>query len=139
MEENVQISTKHLFDHFPNAESGRLYFERQRWNGRIVCAHCGADDKITARKGKRAGYYCCGSCKEEFSVRTNTIFERSHVPLHKWIHAIVLTVSMHHELSSTLLAAQIGVTQKTAWKMQARIRDALIDGGDDVELDLFSQ
>ena len=139
MNENLQTSTKSLFDLFPNAESARLYFERLRWNGRIVCPHCSADDKITARKGNRIGYYCCGSCKEEFSVRTHTIFERSHVPFHKWIYAIALTDAVQSDISSTLLADQIGVTQKTAWKMQAKIREALNYGSNKDALDLFSQ
>ena len=52
-----------------------------------------SSDKITARKGKRLGYYRCRSCDEEFTVRTSTIFERSHVPLHKWIYAMYLVVT----------------------------------------------
>lgn len=127
----LKSSVQELFNQFPNAESARKYFERLRWNGSVVCPHCSADTQITARKGKRAGYYCCGACKEEFSVRTNSIFEHSRIPLHKWIYAIYLTVSSRHGISSTLLSKQIGVTQKTAWNMQARIREAHGDSTED--------
>ena len=139
MNEKLQISTTRLLDLFPDAESARVYFERQRWNGQIECPHCSASEKITARKGKRIGYYCCGTCKAEFSVRTNTIFERSHVPLQKWIYAIALTDLVHSEISSTLLADQIGVTQKTAWKMLSKVREVLNRDSNKDEMDLFSQ
>ena len=72
---------------FPDVETARVYLEERRWGGNVVCPHCD-DDQITTRRGKRLGYYRCRECKVEFTVRTGTIFERSHVPLHKWIYAI---------------------------------------------------
>ena len=97
----------------------------------MVCPHCGCDSRISARKGKRTGYYRCGECKEEFTVRTKTIFERSHVPLNKWLYAMYLTVTARKGISSLQLSKQIGVTQKTAWFMQQRLREACgkDDGG----------
>ena len=76
------ISTFQLFQLYPDAESARQYFEQRRWDGHVVCPHCGGDEKISARTGKRVGYYRCRDCAQEFTVRTKTIFERSHVPLH---------------------------------------------------------
>lgn len=127
MNDYLRKCSHDLITRFPDAESARVYFERLRWNSQIVCPHCSSDKQITARKGKRAGYYCCGACKEEFSVRTNTIFERSHVPLHKWIYAIYLTISLHNGISTTQLSRQISVTQKTAWNMKARILESFGD------------
>ncbi len=75
---------------YPDADSGRLYFEEMRWgpgNRDIACPCCGGTQKIGARTGKRTGYYRCGDCKEEFTVRTGTVFGRSHVPLNKWLYA----------------------------------------------------
>ncbi len=63
-------------------------------------------------------------------MRTGTIFERSSVPLHKWIYAIYMTVTERKGISSLQLSKQIGVTQKTAWFMQVRIREACGDGSD---------
>ena len=83
------ISTFELFKLFPDQEAARLYLERRRWNGTPVCPHCSCFGKITVRGGKRLGYYRCRDCGEEFTVRTKSIFERSHVPLHKWVYAMV--------------------------------------------------
>lgn len=123
MNDNLTISTFELFRKFPDAESARHYFEDQRWNGHIRCPHCGADS-ITRRGGKRTGEYRCRSCGEEFTVRTGTIFQRSHVPLHKWLYAMYLTVTARKGISSLQLSKEIGVTQKTAWFMQQRLREA---------------
>ena len=129
MNDHAIISTFQLFEMFPNAESARVYLEQRRWRGRPICPHCGGDTRITARKGRRVGYYVCGDCKGEFTVRTATIFERSHVPLHKWLFAMYLTVTARKGISSLQLSKEIGVTQKTAWFMQARLREAC---GDDI-------
>ena len=122
------ISTFDLFQLYPDAESARVYFERRRWNGHVVCPLCGCDEHISARGGKRIGYYRCRDCKGEFTVRTKTIFERSHVPLHKWLYAMYLVVTSRKGISSLQLSKEIGVTQKTAWFMLGRLREAC--GGD---------
>ncbi|MDE0241068.1 MAG: IS1595 family transposase [bacterium] len=112
---------------YPDAESARLYFERQRWgvgNADIACPHCGGCERISARGGKRLGYYRCGDCKEEFTVRTGTIFHRSHVPLDKWLYAMYIVVTARKGVSSLQLSKEIGVTQKTAWFMLQRLREA---------------
>jgi transposase-like protein len=126
MNDHVTVSTFELFQLFPDAETARLYLEKRRWNGHVVCPHCGGDTRITARGGKRLGYYRCRDCDNEFTVRTGTIFERSHVPLHKWIYAMYLTVTARKGISSMQLSKEIGVTQKTAWFMQHRIRQAFV-------------
>lgn len=122
------ISTFELFQLYPDAESARVYFERRRWHGHVVCPLCGCDEHISARGGKRVGYYRCRDCKGEFTVRTRTIFERSHVPLHKWLYSMYLVVTSRKGISSLQLSKEIGVTQKTAWFILQRLREAC--GGD---------
>jgi len=122
LNDGVTISLFQLFERFPDAESARVYLEAQRWNGQPVCPHCGGD-KITSRKGKRLGYHRCRGCTEEFTVRTGTIFERSHVKLHKWIWAIYLIVTARKGISSMQISKEISVTQKTAWFMLGRLRE----------------
>ena len=129
MKDNT-ISTFELFRLYPDAESARIYFERRRWHGHVVCPHCRKDEKISARGGTRIGYYRCGDCGAEFTVRTKTIFERSHVPLHKWLYAMYLVVTARKGISSLQLSKEIGVTQKTAWFMLGRLREAC---GDDID------
>ena len=135
MNDHLTISTYQLFQMYPDAESARLYFEGMRWgddNRNIDCPCCGGTEKIGARTGKRIGYYRCGNCKEEFTVRTGTIFGRSHVPLNKWLYAMYIVVTARKGVSSLQLSKEIGVTQKTAWFMLGRLREAC--GGDPAKL-----
>ena len=130
MNDHVTISTYQLFELFPDAEAARLYLEARRWNGKPVCPLCGGTDRVSPRGGKRVGYYQCGDCKGEFTVRTGSIFQRSHVPLHKWVYAMYLVITSRKGISSLQLSKEISVTQKTAWFMLGRLREACGDDGD---------
>lgn len=123
------ISTFELFQMFPDQESARTYFEARRWPDGATCPACGEAERIGTRKG---GFYRCNACLLDFTVRTGTIFERSKVPLHKWLYAMYLLVTARKGISSVQLHAQIGVTQKTAWFMLQRLREAC--GNDPSEL-----
>jgi transposase-like protein len=115
------ISTFQLFEMFPDQETARTYLEGRLWPNGPRCPTCGLGDRITVRKD---GFYRCNSCKEDFTVRTGTIFERSHVPLHKWIYAMYLLVTARKGISSMQLAKEIGITQKSAWFVLQRLREA---------------
>lgn len=129
MNDNLTISAFEFFQIFPDAESARLHLEQRRWNGHVVCPYCGSE-RVSARTGKRVGYYQCGGCKKEFTVRTKTVFERSHVPLNKWLFVVYLVVTARKGISSLQLSKEIGVTQKTAWFMLQRLREACGPNGD---------
>ena len=118
------ISTFELFQMFPDAESARVYFEAKRWPDGATCPACGEGKRIYAHAAKKIGFYRCNACITDFTVRTGTIFERSKVPLHKWIYAMYLLVTSRKGISSLQLSKQIGVTQKTAWFMLQRLREA---------------
>lgn len=115
------ISTFQLFEMFPDQETARVYLESRLWPEGPRCPVCGLGERITARKG---GFYRCNQCKEDFTVRTGTIFERSHIPLHKWVYAMYLLVTARKGISSVQLAKEIGITQKSAWFMLHRLREA---------------
>jgi transposase-like protein len=115
------ISTFQLFAMFPDAESARTYLEGRLWPNGATCPVCGLGERITARKG---GFYRCNQCSEDFTVRTGTIFERSHIPLHKWVYAMYLLVTARKGISSMQLAKEIGITQKSAWFVLQRLREA---------------
>ena len=115
------ISTFELFRLFPDQESARLYLEARRWPDGPVCPECKSGERITNRKG---GYYRCNACKLDFTIRTATIFERSHIPLHKWVYAMYLLVTVRKGISSPQLAKEIGVTRKSAWFVFQRLREA---------------
>ena len=116
------ISTYQMLDLVPDEATARLYIESRRWPDGPHCPVCDAGDRITTRK--RPGYYRCNACKEDFTVRTGTIFERSHVPLQKWLFAIYLLLTARKGISSLQLSKQISVTQKTAWFTLHRLREA---------------
>jgi len=126
------ISTFKLFELFPDQETARLYLESRIWPDGPRCPFCDSD-RINIRKG---GYYRCLACDEgeNFTVRTNTVMERSKIPLHKWVYAMYLLVTARKGISSMQLAKEIGVTQKSAWFMLHRLREAC-GSDDDVELD----
>jgi len=115
------ISTFQLFAMFPDQETARLYLESRLWPNGATCPTCSKRERITARKG---GFYRCNACKVDFTVRTGTIFERSHVPLHKWVYAMYLLVTSRKGISSMQLAKEIGITQKSAWFVLQRLREA---------------
>lgn len=122
------ISTFTLFELFPDEESAAKYLESRLWPAGVQCPECKHMDRITRRLH---GFYRCNACKLDFTVRTGTIFERSHVPLHKWVYAMYLLVTARKGISSMQLAKEIGVTQKTAWFMLHRLREACGNDGID--------
>ena len=115
------ISTFKLFELFPDEQSAREYLEGRLWPNGVTCPECKSVARITVRKD---GYYRCNACKLDFTVRTGTIFERSHVPLHKWLYAMYLLVTARKGISSMQLAKEIGITQKSAWFVLHRLREA---------------
>jgi transposase-like protein len=115
------ISTYELFDLFPDEETARVCLEGRLWPNGTICPTCKAGDRITPRAD---GYYRCNACQLDFTIRTGTVFERSHVPLNKWVYAMYLLVTARKGISSMQLAKEIGVTQKTAWFVLGRLREA---------------
>jgi transposase-like protein len=118
------ISTFELFARFPDAESARIYLEGRLWPQGSRCPDCKSGERITTMGGKYHGYYRCNACVLTYTVRTGTIFERSPIPLNKWIYAMYLLVTSRKGISSMQLAKEIGITQKSAWFMLQRLREA---------------
>lgn len=124
---------------YHDEDSARAHLEGIRWSSGVVCPLCGGTDKCkptpmfnkptkkNPEKREVKGYYHCGDCLEKFTVRTGMIYERSHVPLHKWVMATHLMVSSKKGMSAHQLHRMLGVTYKTAWFMAHRIREAMID------------
>lgn len=110
-----------FYERFPDEKACRDYLVKARFpDGNIACVKCGSMDKIyTLKDGKR---YKCNSCKHIFTITVGTIFEASHVSLHKWFLAIYIISAHKKGISSLQLHRDIGVTQKTAWFMLHRIR-----------------
>lgn len=120
MNDKITISTADLFKMFPDADSARSYLESRLWPHGARCPICGLGERIGQHS---PGFYRCNHCKEAFTVRTGTIFERSHVPLHKWLYAMYLLVTARKGISSLQLSKEIGITQKSAWFVLQRLRE----------------
>lgn len=116
---------------FTDADAARAHLEKTRWPHGPVCPHCGIVDDATGLKGKahRAGLYQCNACREQFTVTVGTVFERSKVPLNKWLLATYLMASSKKGISAHQIGRTLGVTYKTAWFMCHRIREAMADDG----------
>lgn len=82
-------------------EAARIYLEGRLWPTGPKCPMCSLGDRITVRRG---GFYRCSQCEEDFTVRTGTIFERSHIPLHKWLDAMHPLVTARKGISSMQLS-----------------------------------
>jgi transposase-like protein len=130
------ISTFQLFALFPDEETARQYLESRLWPNGPVCPDCKSRERVSTLSAcatRKPGFYRCLACAFDFTIRTNTIFERSKVPLHKWLYSMYLLVTARKGISSLQLGKEIGVTQKTAWFILGRLREAC--GGPDGPLD----
>ena len=117
------ITVLELARMFPDEDSARRWFEGIVWpDGERYCPRCGSFDTYECRHAKMP--YRCRDCRKYFGVKTGTVMADSPIPLLKWLYAIYLDVTGLKGVSSLKLARDIGVTQKTAWYMQQRIREA---------------
>lgn len=118
-----------LLSYFKDEQICREYLAKIRWSGNVQCPHkdCLNDKCFTYSDGIR---YKCAKCERQFSVKVNTIFHDSKIPLVKWYASIYLITSHKKGISSLQLAKDVGVTQKTAWYILHRVRFTLGIKGD---------
>ena len=117
------ITLLELSDMFPDEASAKAWFEGIIWpEGDRPCPRCGSLDTHEASHAKMP--YRCRDCRKYFSIKTGTVMANSPLPLRKWIYAIYLDVTSLKGVSSMKLHRELGITQKAAWFMQQRIREA---------------
>src|SRR6476659_9062553 len=118
---------------YSNDEAARKHLDKVRWPHGVICPLCGSTEGARPLAGKSmgAGWYYCEDCQDKFTVRTGTVYERSHVPLHKWLLAFRLLCSSKKGMSAHQLHRTLDVTYKTAWFMAMRIREAMKPGKSD--------
>lgn len=128
--------------YFTDERAAFEHVEATLWPNGPVCHHCGViakHYKITGSRTKvskknpkgleRHGLYKCSACRGQFTVRMGTIFEESHLPLHKWLQAMHLLCSSKKGISAHQLHRTLQCTYKTAWFLAHRIREAMRPGG----------
>lgn len=121
MNDGITISTHQLFALFPDEAAARTYLEARRWPNGARCPICDSD-RITVRSGGE--YHHCNPCNADFTVRTGTVMERSKIPLRTWLHAMYLLVTSRKGISSMQLSKELSITQKSAWFLLQRLREA---------------
>jgi transposase-like protein len=125
------MSTVNLTDPiFHNEDAARAHLEKVRWPNGVVCPHCGSQTENVrplAGGSMGPGWYYCGECRDKFTVRVGSIFERSHIPLHKWVLAFHLMAASKKGVSAHQLHRMLGITYKSAWFMAHRIRESMKD------------
>src|SRR5213078_984483 len=104
------------------------HMENDRWPGGVVsCPLCGTVGEAHKMGGEtQKGMFLCNACRGKFTVRTGTVFERSHIPLHKWLLATHLMASSKKGISALQLQRMLALgSYRSAWFMCHRIRESM--------------
>ena len=115
------ISAYEFLQAFPDEHSAIEFAESLRWPNVVVCPFC--ESGRTSRQ-KAYQYHQCKDCRKKFTVRTDTVFERSHIPLNKWLYAMYILQTARKGVSSLQLSKELGITQASTWFMLHRLREA---------------
>lgn len=113
---------------FTDETAARAHFEKMRWPDGPICAHCGTIDEATELHGEstRQGLYKCRACQKPFTATMGTLYEKSHIPLHKWLLATHLMTASKKGISAHQLWRMLGFgSYRTAWFMAHRIREGM--------------
>jgi transposase-like protein len=120
---------------FTDETKAREWLEARVWPQGPTCPHCGNADqeKITKLDGDahRAGVYQCNEpqCRLQFTVTVNTVFERSKIPLTKWLAALFLMTASKKGISAHQVHRMLGISYKSTWFLMHRLREAMRVGG----------
>ena len=117
------VSLIELMEMFPDEQSAVDWFESIFWANGRCCGHCGGTNTSETPRGKPQPYWC-PDCRSYFSVRAGTVLACSKIPLRKWAIAVYLFLTSLKSVSSMKLRRDLGISQKAAWFMLHRIRQA---------------
>ncbi|HVN70132.1 MAG TPA: IS1595 family transposase [Candidatus Binatia bacterium] len=108
---------------FSDPQVAHDHFAKVRWPNGVACPRdCGSINVEYLPKYRR---WYCRVCQGQFTAKVGTIFEDSPIGFDKWLPAVWLIASNRNGISSCELARALHVTQKTAWFMLHRIREAM--------------
>ena len=120
----VGVTLMQICDMFPDDAAAERWFVSARWPDGVQCVHCDSN-KVSESQHPQMRFRC-RACDKHFSVKTKSVMHASKVGYRKWLVAIYLLTTNLKGVSSMKLHRDIGVTQKTAWHMAHRIREALL-------------
>lgn len=112
---------------FSDLDAARAHFEAIRWPDGAYCPYCGQFDAVKPLGGKSMGpgWYHCKDCRRKFTAKVGTVYERSHIPMTKWLLATHLMCASKKGISAHQLHRMLGLPYKTAWFMAHRIREGM--------------
>lgn len=115
-----------IYQRFPTEKDCIAHIEAVRWKGKPTCPYCTSPRCTPTPKESR---YHCNACNTSFSATVGTIFHHTHLDLQKWFLAITLILNAKKGISSRQLGRDLQVTKDTAWSMQMRVREAMVEQG----------
>ena len=122
----------------PDDAAATAFVEDVRWGDGVFCPRCTSENVFRVKSGRPMSHRC-RTCNRFFSVKVNSAFHESNIPLWKWLYAIYLLHTGRAGVSSCELARQLSITQKSAWHMGHRIREGMLQSGEalsgEVEVD----
>jgi len=127
--ESLPLSLIEAVVYFADPTVASDFVAKMRWaDGVAICPNCESKEHYYLASRR---VWKCKLCKKQFSVKVGTIFEDSPLSLSKWLPAVWLLANSKNGVSSHELGRALGVTQKTAWFMLHRIREAMRSGSFD--------
>ena len=124
------ISISEFFKMFPDDKAAEDWFTERRWANGVACPQCGSLNVLTGTSKKNLPYRCREKgCVKQFSVKYGTFMQSSKIGYRDWLFTIFLISTNLKSISSMKLHRDLGVTQKTAWHMAHRVRNALKSKG----------
>ncbi len=128
--EELNLAT--IAKHFSDEHSAWELVERIRWPEGPTCPHCkhrkayrlGAKSTRQGKPSPRR-VWRCRKCRKDFTCLVGTIFERTHIPLSKWLLGVHMMCAGKNGVSAHELHRQLGITLKSAWFMAHRVRYAM--------------
>ena len=120
------VSLVQLTRMFPDDDAAEQWFVDNHWPDGPVCPECGSVN-VQERPTRKPQPYRCRNCRKDFSVKTGTLMHGSNLGLQTWLIALYLLSTSLKGVSSMKLHRDLGVTQKTAWHLARRIREAWED------------
>ncbi len=121
------ISLVELFQTFPDDFAAEQWMEHVRWgDDGPICPRCESRDRVKESPNRKPAAYWCGTCRNRFNIRTGTVLADTKIGYHKWVIAMYLQVSNLKGVSSMKLHRDLNITQKSAWFLSHRLREAMV-------------
>ena len=113
-----------IYEIFPTNDDCITHLEKVRWDDKPKCPYCQSDKVTTMSSQKR---HHCNNCNTSFSVTVRTIFHHTHLPLQKWFLALSLILNAKKGRAARQLGRDLHVNKDTAWRMDMKIREAMLE------------